>query len=209
MFLQSQKFTLQDEVIYHQVTPSLWKWQLPYYSSASQFFANFVAYFAETQAASNRPVYFRDLWAAYTALPENSSRITFQPRYANLLSSKITHVKFSKAGNLRKNLFQRSENFIETNNTFAIRGKKLFIFQLRACKQDTICVTKYRQLNKFLTVHIKPFSNLDRKYYNEAQKRQQDFIQIILHCHISNFFYLCRVEYKINVNCQTTWIRLQ
>ena len=56
-----------------------------------------------------------------------------------------------------------SEKSIETNNIFAIRGKKLFLFQLCACKQDTICVTKYMQLNKFLTVHIKPFSNLDRK----------------------------------------------
>ena len=39
---------------------------------------------------------------------------------------------------------------------------------------------------------------------NEAQKRQQAFIQIILHCDISIFVYLCRVEYKINVNCQTS-----
>ena len=39
------------------------------------------------------------------------------------------------------------------------------------------------QLNKFLTVHIKPLTvNI------EAKKRQQAFIQIILHCHISNFF---------------------
>ena len=39
---------------------------------------------------SNRPVYFRYLCAAYSALPQKSSRITLKPMYANLLSSKIT-----------------------------------------------------------------------------------------------------------------------
>ena len=105
-FLQRQKFTLQDEVIY-----------------------------------------------------QKSSRITFQPRYANLLSSKITQhdIKVHKGWKyLGKILFQRK--LIETNNIFTIRGKKIFLFQLRACKQEM-------QLNKFLTVHIKPFStwNLDCK----------------------------------------------
>ena len=50
MFLQSQKFTLLDEVIYHQVIPSFWKWQLLYYSSASQILADFGTRFVETQA---------------------------------------------------------------------------------------------------------------------------------------------------------------
>ena len=72
--------------------------------------------------ASNRPVYFRDSCTAYGALPQKSSRITFQPTYANLLSSKITHDKFTKSGNLFSN-----EKFIETNNIFAIRGKKPFL----------------------------------------------------------------------------------
>ena len=40
--------------------------------------------------ASNRPFYFRDLCAAYSALPQKSSVIIFQHTYANLLSSKIT-----------------------------------------------------------------------------------------------------------------------
>ena len=62
MILQSQKFTLLDEVIHHQLTPSFWKLQLPYYSSASQILADFGAHFIETQArSSNRPVYFSDL----------------------------------------------------------------------------------------------------------------------------------------------------
>ena len=38
------RFTLQDEVIYHYVIPSFWKWQLLYYWSASQFFADFGAH---------------------------------------------------------------------------------------------------------------------------------------------------------------------
>ena len=35
---------------------------------------------------------------------------------------------------------------------------------------------------------------------NKAQTRQQAFIQIIFHCHISNFFYLCRIEYKTSAS---------
>ena len=75
-------------------------------------------------------------YARAAALPQKSSQITFQPTYAKLLSSKITkHIKFTKAWNLTK-IFS-SEKFIETNNIFAIRGKKPFLFQLRACKQHT------------------------------------------------------------------------
>ena len=50
------------------------------------------------------------------------------------------HVKFTKAGNLTKTF--SSKTFIETNNIFAIRGKKPFLFQLRACKQDTQSVSQ-------------------------------------------------------------------
>ena len=32
---------------------------------------------------------------------------------------------------------------------------------------------------------------------NKAQKRPQAFIQIIFHCHISSFFYLCRVDFSV------------
>ena len=46
--------------------------------------------------ASNRPVYFRDLCAAYRALQQKSSPIIFQHTYANLLSSKITRDKISQ-----------------------------------------------------------------------------------------------------------------
>ena len=47
--------------------------------------------------ASNRPVYFRDLCAAYNALQQKSSLIILQHTYANLLCSKITpHDKISQ-----------------------------------------------------------------------------------------------------------------
>ena len=47
--------------------------------------------------------------AAYRALPQNSSRITFQPTYANLLNSKIIQhdIKIHKGWKYHKNLFQR------------------------------------------------------------------------------------------------------
>ena len=43
--------------------------------------------------------------------------------------------KFTKARNFTE-IFS-SETFIETSNIFAIRGKKPFLFQLRACKRNT------------------------------------------------------------------------
>ena len=71
----------------------------------------------------NPPIFVTYARAAYSALPQKSSRITFQPTYANFLSLKITQYdKFTKAGNLTKTF--SSEKFIETNNVFAIRGKK-------------------------------------------------------------------------------------
>ena len=107
--------------------------------------------FVETQARFQQTCLFSWLMRYH----KNSPRFTFQHMYANLLSSKITqHDKFTKAGNFTEIFY--SETFIETSNIFAIRGKKPFLFQLRACKRNTI--TKHMQLNKFLTVHIKPFS---------------------------------------------------
>ena len=67
---------------------------------------------------------------------KNFPRITFQHMYANLLSSKITqHDKFTKAGNFTE--IVSTETFLETSNIFAIRGKKPFLFQLRARKRNT------------------------------------------------------------------------
>ena len=62
-----------------------------------------------------------------------SSRITFQRKYVNLLSSTITqrdefiNVTFS------------SEKIIETNNLFAIKGNKPFLFY---------CVREEEKLNR-------------------------------------------------------------
>ena len=76
--------------------------------------------------------------------------------YANLLSSKITqHDKFTQAGNFTE-IFS-SETFIETNNIFAIKRQETLPISV-ACVQTKHTITKHMQLNKFLTVHIKPFS---------------------------------------------------
>ena len=56
----------------------------------------------------------------YRALQQKFSLIIFQQTYAN----------YTTYGNLTK-IFS-SEKFIETNNIFAMRGKKPLIFQLRA-----------------------------------------------------------------------------
>ena len=72
LFLLSQKFTLQDEVIYHQVIPSF------YYSSASQFFVDFGAHFVETQARFQQTCLLSWTFPAYKARLKISSRITFQ-----------------------------------------------------------------------------------------------------------------------------------
>ena len=109
--------------------------------------------------ASNRPVYFRDsCTCCLQCTTTKSSRITFQPTNANLLSSQITqHNKFTKAENLTKTF--SSENVIETNNIFASKGKKTLPISIACMKtRHTIRVTKHRQLNKFLTVRIKSFS---------------------------------------------------
>ena len=49
--------------------------------------------------ASNKPVYFREPFLLTEQYDKKSSRITFQPRFANLLSSKITQhdIKVYKA----------------------------------------------------------------------------------------------------------------
>ena len=133
---------------YHKNPPSLRKHPFLLRSSP-------LGTFRETSPAANRRAKengcFRRL---------KSSRITFQPRYANLLSSKITQhdIKIHKAGNISAKSFS-SEKLIETNNIFTIRGKKNLAISI-ACVQTRhrIGVTKHMQLTEFLTVHIKPFS---------------------------------------------------
>ena len=70
---------------------------------------------------------------------KKSSRITFQPTYANLLSSNITQHEFTKE-NLTITL--STEKCIETNNVFAIRAKNPFYFiapLFVLCPPDKIC----------------------------------------------------------------------
>ena len=54
-----KKFTLLDEVIYHQVILSFWKKRLLHYSSASQILADFGDNLTKFKHASITPVYFR------------------------------------------------------------------------------------------------------------------------------------------------------
>ena len=87
-----------------------------YYSSASHFFADFGAHFVETQARVQQTCLFSWTYAraAYSAAPQKLSGITFQPTYANLLSSKITYgIKIHKGWKSHKNLFQRKIYFNE------------------------------------------------------------------------------------------------
>ena len=52
LFMQSQNllFKTRTTLFITKVISSFWKWQLLYYSSASQFFTDFGAHFVETQA---------------------------------------------------------------------------------------------------------------------------------------------------------------
>ena len=97
MFLQSQKFTLQDEVIYHQVIHRFGISSYFIIHERHNFLPILALILLKLKHASNRPVYFRDLCASYSALQQKSSLIIFQHTYANLLSSKITqHYKISQ-----------------------------------------------------------------------------------------------------------------
>ena len=80
-------------------------------------FADFGAHCVETQAHFQQPCLFSWTLPAYRAIPQKSSRIRFQPRYATLLSSKITQItqhdiKVHKGCKyLGKILFQRKINW--------------------------------------------------------------------------------------------------
>ena len=88
------------------------------------------------------------------------------------------------------------EEFIETNNIFAIRGKKPFLFHcVRELRQKTLEWCQITIRNK-INFRIKPFLSLRTfSLNNEAKNRRQAFFQIIIGCHISNnFFYLKIVQ---------------
>ena len=105
--------------------------------------------------ASNIPVYFRDLCAA-SALQQKSSLIIFQHTYANLLCSKITpHDKISQNMEISQKSFPAKQLLKQT--TYLLLEAKNPSYRYFNCVH-TIGVTKHMQLNKFLTVDIKPFS---------------------------------------------------
>ena len=64
MFLQSQKFTLQDEVLFHRFGNSSYL----VIHQRHNFLPILALILLKLNYASNRPVYFRDLCAAYSAL---------------------------------------------------------------------------------------------------------------------------------------------
>ena len=109
--LQSQKFTLQDEVIYHQVNSIVLEITATLLFTSITIFCGFWGSFSRN--SSMLPTYLFIFvtygLAAYRAQPQKSSCITFQPRYANLLSSKITQhdIKIQKGWKYHKNIFQR------------------------------------------------------------------------------------------------------
>ena len=88
--------------------------------------------------ASNRPVYFRDLRTCCLQSTTTKTLPYHISTHVCTLHNMI--LKFTKAGNITKTF--SSEKFIEANNIFAIRGKKPFLFQSRACKQDTQSVSQ-------------------------------------------------------------------
>ena len=105
-------------------------------SPESQFFADFGAHFVENSSTPPTDLFI----FVNRALPQKSSRITFQPRYANLLRSKIKQhdIKITKGWKYS------SENFIETNNIVTIRGRNPSYFDcVRANKRHNPCDNAY------------------------------------------------------------------
>ena len=94
--------------------------------------------------ASNRPVYFRDLCAAYSALPQKSSLIIFQHTYANLLSWKITqHDKISQNVEISQKSFQ-AKNLLKQTTYLLLEAKNPSYFNsVRANETHNRCHKTY------------------------------------------------------------------
>ena len=133
LFPQSQNFTLQDEVIYHQIHCNSIVLEIAgtFLVTSVTILCWFRGLFCWNSSTLPTDLFICVTYAraAYSALPQKSPHITFQPMYANLLRLNITctqHDKFTKAGNLTKTF--SSKTFLETNNILAIRGTKPFLF---------------------------------------------------------------------------------
>ena len=100
----------------------------------------------------------------------------------HLSSHIIKHDEFIKA------TFS-SEQYFETNNKFAIRGKNPFLFHYMR-EEKKLNRVKYAQYYNKLKFQNQTVSTKNLSLNNEAQNRRQAFFQIILGCHISNYFFL-------------------
>ena len=110
------------------------------------------------------------------------------PTYTNLLGSKITqHDKFTKSGNLTKSFPAKSVLKQTTYLLLAAKNPSSFNC-VRANKTHNPCHKAYviKQISD--SSHQTLFERT-LTVNNEAQKRQQAFIQLILPCHISIFCF--------------------
>ena len=90
-------------------------------------------------------------------LYKKSSRITFQPTYANLLSSNITqHDEFTKE-NRTKKPFPAKNVLKQTTYKFAIRGKNPSYFIVCVKTRNPI-ISKLITIRNKINFRIKPFS---------------------------------------------------
>ena len=108
-------------------------------------FCRFLAFILlKLKHASNRPVYFRDLCAAYSALQQKSSLIIFQHTYANLLSSKITqHEKNSQNMEISQKSFP-AKNLLKQTTYLLLGAKNPSYFNcVRANETHNRCYKAY------------------------------------------------------------------
>ena len=138
--------------------------------------------------ASNRLVYCRGLGAAHSALQEKSSLIIFQHTYANLLSSKITqHDKISQKMEISQKSFP-AKNLLKQTTYLLLEAKNPSYFNcVRTNETHNRCHRAYA-IKQISDSSHQDLSERTLTVNNKAQKRQQAFIQIIFHCHISIFF---------------------
>ena len=94
--------------------------------------------------------------AAHSALPQKSSRITFQPMYANLLTRKLHNMINSRRLEISQKPFP-GKNLLKQTIYLLLEAKTTVPISI-ACVQTrhTIRVTKHMQLNKFLTDQEEP-----------------------------------------------------
>ena len=143
LFLQSQKFTLQDEVIYHQVQ----------IAATLLFIGVTIFCWFWGSFCWNSSTLLTDLFIFVNPSCLYSNTKNILPYHISTLSSKIQYTTWyynSQRQKISQNPFP-AKHFIETNNILAIRGKNLFLFH---CVHSI--VSNYHVCNK-LNFRFKPF----------------------------------------------------